>query len=615
MKIGDFCKHCDGKLWDKKDNEGFSNVTEYEVKDSDDQIRVFVIDNNTTFSVRDQRLINNRFFDKFSADAIKEVNDALSRTDVKTFFLVGINPEIITNDEQNCDYIVSIEFRNKDLFNYDVRSTKHIQMTRNTLDSVKEKLSSQKPFYRFELHTDQKSNHYGYFVFIKVKENGEFTDKYLNEYFICSDNRTYKENIYLSDFIKVGRDNIEPDKPSSVPHNLLIYGAPGTGKSHYIDNEFETFFYKEVFQADDKYTEEYFSELKEKFPDAQIENIQDLRSSIQNKCFTRVTFYEDYSYESFVGCYKPIMRANKDGEKKIEYDFEPGPFTNIYIKAKNDPRNNYILAIEELNRARAATVFGDLFQVLDRDENGTSEYSVKPEAALDHYLKENLESYDGTISLPPNLYIRATMNSADQGVNVLDSAFKRRWQFMYMDINNSQSSPKDDERKITLPIDDGATKEYAWWRFRTAINDILSEKQIEEDRWVGEWFFKDSELKLIEEFYKSQESTKLKPNPLVDKLLAYLLQDVVKTDPSILFKSEYHNMSSIRKALSASSEPKSIFEVLTIEIEEKNVEPKESDDKRSSGDQDAADQSGQTERSEPDFDENNNENDTSGNNT
>ncbi len=278
-----------------------------------------------------------------------------------------------------------------------------------------------------------------------------------------------------------------------------------------------------------------------------------------------MTFYEDYSYENFVGCYKPIKK-----DDKITYEFEAGPFIDIYIKAKKDSKHNYLLAIEEINRANAAAVFGDLFQVLDRDNDGSSEYSVKPEAALNKYLEEHLPNYDGTISLPSNLYIWATMNSADQGVHVLDSAFKRRWQFLYMDIDNSESAAKIDD-DIYLPVKDGIRK-CKWNQFRKAINKVLKDNKIEEDRWVGAWFFKKDELKLIRTFYENKDNTKLKPNPLVDKLLAYLLQDVVKMNKDILFQGKYHNMSSIRKDLSNSNSPKNIFDILNIKIDENALE-------------------------------------------
>ena len=392
----------------------------------------------------------------------------------------------------------------------------------------------------------------------------------MDYYFTCSDSRTYKDTVDVTKWIatEMHKNNA---KDLDLPHNLLIYGAPGTGKSHYIDDKFKNDFYPVPKDEDErkKYIKNLEENIKKEYNNEPftIPKNADIEATIKNEFFTRVTFYEDYSYENFVGCYKPIKK-----DDKITYEFEAGPFIDIYNKAKKNPDKPYLLSIEEINRANAAAVFGDLFQVLDRDNKGNSEYSVKPEAALNKYLAEHLKDYDydGTISLPSNLYIWATMNSADQGVHVLDSAFKRRWQFLYMDIDNSESAAKIDD-DIYLPVKDGIRK-CKWNQFRKAINKVLKDNKIEEDRWVGAWFFKKGELDLIEKFYTNKDNTKLKPNPLVDKLLAYLLQDVVKMNKDILFKTDYHNMSSIRKDLSNSNSPKNIFDILNIKIDENALE-------------------------------------------
>ena len=542
---------------DRERVESFNGGDEYKIQHYNDELRVFTFTNNLSFSKRDGRLIIINFFKNIYDNKRKEIMDTI--INYKTFFITGVSDEI----DKNKNYIVSIEFRKSNLFDYQTRSTEHLHMDRNTLDDVKAKLESGKPYFRFPLHEDTNKNFYGYLVFIKVKENNEFTDKYLDYYFTCSDSRTYKDTVYVTNWIatEMYKNNA---KDLGLPRNLLIYGAPGTGKSHYIDDKFEKDFY--CVPEETEKLEQYRKELSEKLG-IDIPEDADIKATIKNEFFTRVTFYEDYSYENFVGCYKPIKK-----DDKITYEFEAGPFIDIYIKAKENPDNPYLLAVEEINRADAAAVFGDLFQVLDRDGNGNSEYSVKPEAALNKYLAEHLKDYDydGTISLPSNLYIWATMNSADQGVHVLDSAFKRRWQFLYMDIDNSESAAKIDD-DIYLPVKDGIRK-CKWNQFRKAINKVLKDNKIEEDRWVGAWFFKKDELKLIRTFYENKDNTKLKPNPLVDKLLAYLLQDVVKMNKDILFQGKYHNMSSIRKDLSNSNSPKNIFDILNIKIDENALE-------------------------------------------
>ena len=458
-------------------------------------------------------------------------------------------------------YVLSVEpFDGKDAVNTSTTSLKTTSDYETLKKMLEDGLKSDKSCVCIDGQCHGKSQAVGkkyWLRFIKIVDiNGNTTYDIVKHYLELSDSRTYKDTVYVTNWIatEMHKNNA---KNLGLPRNLLIYGAPGTGKSHYIDDKFEKDFY--CVPEETEKLEQYRKELSEKLG-IDIPEDADIKATIKNEFFTRVTFYKDYSYENFVGCYKPIKK-----DDKITYEFEAGPFIDIYIKAKKNPDNPYLLAVEEINRADAAAVFGDLFQVLDRDDDGSSEYSVKPEVALNKYLEEHLPNYDGTISLPSNLYIWATMNSADQGVHVLDSAFKRRWQFLYMDIDNSPSSAKADGREIVLPFGNSKIKTYAWGSFRNAVNEVLEKNNIEEDRWVGAWFFKDEELDLINKFYENKDNTKLKPNPLVDKLLAYLLQDVVKMNKDILFKTDYHNMSSIRKALSNSTSPKNIFKVLKID--------------------------------------------------
>lgn len=499
-------------------------------------------------------------------------------------------------------YIVSLEFVSKESMKKINTSVGIKTISDNTekkisLDEMETELGRSPDFLRKEVIIGKKGKPketVAYAVFIRISEttdnipgktatvDGKTYDcTNLLNYFICSDSRTYKESIDVTSYVQDITAKSEP-LPETIQHNLLIYGAPGTGKSYYIDKMFKEVFYEKFFFDDiridnegdptkkkehENKTEENEKKKKELLKglkDGEFKNIYDPSSDspeipsdekliltaqkrVKDNYFTRVTFYEDYSYESFVGCYKPV----KDADGRITYDYEAGPFTNIYIEAMKHPKINYLLAIEEINRAKAAAVFGDLFQVLDRDSEGNSEYSVKPEAALDKYLKENLDNYDGTVKLPKNLYIWATMNSADQDVYVLDSAFKRRWQFKYMDINTGH---ENDNRIIHLITEeDGKNTEgdYTWDSFRTAINNLLKNKGYEEDRWIGSYFFKDNELKAINEYMKEKTAEKraVMINPLADKLLVYLLQDVVKLSPEDLFKDKkYYNTSEIRSA-------------------------------------------------------------------
>ena len=189
----------------------------------------------------------------------------------------------------------------------------------------------------------------------------------------------------------------------------IFYGAPGTGKSHKIKND------EKVKEANDK-----------------------------NLVF-RTTFHPDSDYSTFVGAYKPTIKpvadkykavAGKDEE--ITYSFVPQAFLQAYVAAWNNPEENVYLVIEEINRGNCAQIFGDLFQLLDRDCVGFSEYPIMADNDLKKYLDGKDEEEkdiltnkdgikDGKLRLPKNLYIWATMNTSDQSLFPIDSAFKRRW--------------------------------------------------------------------------------------------------------------------------------------------------------------------------------------------
>ena len=270
-----------------------------------------------------------------------------------------------------------------------------------------------------------------------------------------------------------------PFTPEEYPHNCIVFGAPGTGKSYRLNEE-----------------------AKKSFTDANSE---------------RVTFYSTYSYAQFVGSYKPIMRG-VGAQEKIAYQFVPGPFLRMLVKAANNPDQNYLLIIEEINRANAAAVFGDVFQLLDRTEAGESEYPVGASEDVIRYLNgdengnhvlslqgkkflgmvkkiqeavadDDLESANWTptgeckLKLPKNLYIWATMNSADQGVFPLDTAFKRRWEFEYIGVNAEENEGGCSTWRI-----DGSN--YRWNEVRKFINDLLSVHGVNEDKLMGPFFVK-----------------------------------------------------------------------------------------------------------------------------
>jgi hypothetical protein len=251
------------------------------------------------------------------------------------------------------------------------------------------------------------------------------------------------------------------------PKNLIVYGAPGTGKSYYLNN------------------------------------------LLKDANTIRTVFHSETQNSDFVGSLKPVTKL-VDGVTKVTYDFVAGPFTKAFITAVRHPSKQIHLIIEEINRANAAAVFGEIFQLLDRDATGRSEYEIQADEILSKYLRDNLDpAFNGMIYIPSNLTINATMNSSDQGVYPLDSAFKRRWSFKYMPID-FQDCPKGavdlDGRRIT------------WDVLAKSINDILSTEyaHLEEDRFIGPWFLNKDEVK--SEFSKAIES----------KLFTYLWNDVLR---------------------------------------------------------------------------------------
>lgn len=286
---------------------------------------------------------------------------------------------------------------------------------------------------------------------------------------------------------------------SKFERNRIIFGAPGTGKSYYINEE-----------------------------------KQKLLSSGGD--FERVTFHSDYSYANFVGTYKPVPFKKRNGEESISYEYVPGPFMRMYVEAlKNSRTNNikpYLLIVEEINRANAATVFGEVFQLLDRDENNVSEYSIEPSEDVKKYLSDELGVCIEDITslrIPDNMFIWATMNSADQGVFPLDTAFKRRWDFEYLDTDN-------EEMEIAgtyVLLGSGESERMVEWNaLRKEINRALSDLKINEDKLLGT-FFVNKHIVVPSEGDKINAKTFKKV--FKNKVLMYLFEDAAKQKTSSLF--------------------------------------------------------------------------------
>lgn len=256
-----------------------------------------------------------------------------------------------------------------------------------------------------------------------------------------------------------------------VGNNILLYGVPGSGKSYTI---------KEMYCDDENYME-------------------------------RVVFHPEYSYTDFVGQILPTIK-----DEKLEYVFTPGPFTKILKKAYEDPKSMFYLIIEEINRGNAPAIFGDIFQLLDRDEKGVSEYGITNlEISKEVYNVENVK-----IKIPGNLTILATMNTSDQNVFTLDTAFKRRW---------SMKMIKNDFTKCEhakAPIWD---TNITWGNFASKVNNIIVENSSNgignADKRLGAYFVRLNDL--------HREN-----NTFPEKVLMYLWEDVFKYDRESLFKTE-----------------------------------------------------------------------------
>lgn len=366
----------------------------------------------------------------------------------------------------------------------------------------------------------------GFFIAVIHKDNIiDYIDKYDNRPYLIDDSlvelgepETNDED--LSQFVDVHIGDL-----SKFSRNRILFGAPGTGKSYKLNEDREGCF------TDDNYE--------------------------------RVTFHPSYSYAQFVGTYKPKPKFRTDGTEYVSYEFVPGPFLRTWIDAQNSIKSgsndNHLLIIEEINRANVAAVFGDVFQLLDRKIDGTSEYEIATSEDMREYLVKEYGftiNEVATIRIPHNMYIWATMNSADQGVSPMDSAFKRRWNFEYIGIDEGKS--KIAGKKINLR----PYGEIEWDMLRTKINNRLTQPDlnINEDKLVGPFFLSEKEINSdsIDEIFKS-------------KLLMYLFEDVLKHRKGKLFRTELNTFSKIIDAYNNSEEIFD-FEVISLSSEDSREE-------------------------------------------
>lgn len=275
--------------------------------------------------------------------------------------------------------------------------------------------------------------------------------------------------------------------------NTIYYGAPGTGKSHTIEEKLET---------------------------------------VPDKNKERVTFHPDYDYVSFVGGYRPIT----EGDDNIKYKFVPQVFTNIYVDAWKNPQEQFYLVIEEINRGNCAEIFGDIFQLLDQNQKYTVTPSSELKAYLVQELSEHLEGIANGLKMPDNLSILATMNTSDQSLFPMDSAFKRRWDWEYIPINYD----RNDENKSSKFIVEFDDKTYfSWLDFIEKVNiQIKSNPNLGMDKCIGNYFINPTD-----------NTISLKT--FINKAIFYLWNDVFKDefgDESIFAKNvTYENFFPVEK--------------------------------------------------------------------
>ena len=322
--------------------------------------------------------------------------------------------------------------------------------------------------------------------------------------------KTYMRFLYAKEIFQNEAKKIKV--PSNLTLQQIYYGAPGTGKSKAI---------KDLTFGED---------------------------------VIRTTFHPDSDYASFVGTYKPITEEvvlrDCNGKKvideetgkvvkedRISYKFIPQAFLEAYVNAwkKLGSGKKQYLIIEEINRGNCAQIFGDLFQLLDRNEYGFSDYPIVADKDMQKYLEKEFEGWEITnkdeinqlygeanmvslimkgerLVLPSNLYIWATMNTSDQSLFPIDSAFKRRWDWKYVPIREGRD--KETNAKLNWYINTG-DKQYDWWSFISKVNKLIGSLTNSEDKKLGYFFCKAKDREIDADLF-------------VSKVIFYLWNDVFK---------------------------------------------------------------------------------------
>lgn len=291
----------------------------------------------------------------------------------------------------------------------------------------------------------------------------------------------YCRNISVDEHEDIGLDEVVAQRVKGGT-NIILYGVPGAGKSWTIKHEY----------CDDESRME------------------------------RLVFHPDYTYSDFVGQILP--KVGDDGS--VSYEFSAGPFTKLVRKAYINPDKMYYLVIEEVNRGNAPAIFGDVFQLLDRDKDGASEYEItNADIAKIVYLNDSHK-----VSIPSNMCILCTMNTSDQNVFTLDTAFQRRWNMRL--IKNKFHDEEDELRFAGTKILD---TDVTWEKFFTEINSFILGKNIRmtssEDKRLGTHFVSEEDLAM-------GDGSERQISRFPEKVLKYLWDDAFKFTKENVFDLE-----------------------------------------------------------------------------
>lgn len=365
-----------------------------------------------------------------------------------------------------------------------------------------------------------------------------------------------------------GKDKSKKDNNEKRPLQQIFYGAPGTGKSHKIKDDDKVkiadeknLVFRTTFHPDSDYSTFVgcYKPTKAKSKRLQRMNLsledlaKELGSYYTNEELGKIVGIQKFCFEYYPYIDGEYMSVNvtkllelagipkdynveinkyikfchllpKQDPDKITYEFVPQAFTNAYVEAWNTEEEVYLI-IEEINRGNCAQIFGDLFQLLDR-KNGVSEYPVEADTDLQNYLQNALADTKRTdipddvksgkkLELPSNLYIWATMNTSDQSLFPIDSAFKRRWEWKYIKIKEGRDENGNKlDWKVNVKIDD-AGEQLSWWAFIQKINEIIASMTSSADKQLG-YFFCCAKDGVIDE------------ETFVSKVIFYLWNDVFK---------------------------------------------------------------------------------------